>query len=331
MRRRENPVHHHGAQQPEPAAVDRIQARTQVDSAALSRPPDLDRTMKPFATLAPAERALVINEAAGRLGLVPLIVEKDFWVCWTLARIFETPALVPHLVFKGGTSLSKVFGGDPALLRGHRSGRVCAGPGFHGSGTRRSSFGQPTSQAGCRRSRPNASGACPIAFHQRSNQPSQPDWVLRNRQAVGCATNSMPWPARQTCCSLTLRHWARLAATSPKARLDQLEDVVRHKSRFFASGWTHYESARPGTDPQARATARTPPGTRAGLCKDGTDVHGGAHCIRRRAAATGSCGAAPQRWEQAVADANNLNAMMDAGEGGTLGVRQGVDLQSYRR
>ena len=107
MRRRENPVHHHGAQQPEPAAVDRIQARTQVDSAALSRPPDL---MKPFATLAPAERALVINEAAGRLGLVPLIVEKDFWVCWTLARIFETPALVPHLVFKGGTSLSKVFG-----------------------------------------------------------------------------------------------------------------------------------------------------------------------------------------------------------------------------
>jgi Nucleotidyl transferase AbiEii toxin, Type IV TA system len=66
--------------------------------------------MKPFATLPAAERALIINEAAGRLGLVPLIVEKDFWVCWTLARIFEVEAVAAHVVFKGGTSLSKVFG-----------------------------------------------------------------------------------------------------------------------------------------------------------------------------------------------------------------------------
>ena len=66
--------------------------------------------MKPFATLPPAERALILNEAAGQLGLVPLIVEKDFWVCWTLARIFEVEAVAPHVVFKGGTSLSKVFG-----------------------------------------------------------------------------------------------------------------------------------------------------------------------------------------------------------------------------
>lgn len=66
--------------------------------------------MKPFATLPPAERALIINEAAGRLGLVPLIVEKDFWVSWTLARIFEVEAVAGHVVFKGGTSLSKVFG-----------------------------------------------------------------------------------------------------------------------------------------------------------------------------------------------------------------------------
>lgn len=66
--------------------------------------------MTPFSNLSPAERALVINEAAGRLGLAPLIVEKDFWVCWTLARIFEVEALAPHVVFKGGTSLSKMFG-----------------------------------------------------------------------------------------------------------------------------------------------------------------------------------------------------------------------------
>jgi Nucleotidyl transferase AbiEii toxin, Type IV TA system len=36
-------------------------------------------------------------------------VEKDFWVCWTLGRLFAHPALSRLLMFKGGTSLSKVF------------------------------------------------------------------------------------------------------------------------------------------------------------------------------------------------------------------------------
>ncbi|MCU0646943.1 MAG: nucleotidyl transferase AbiEii/AbiGii toxin family protein [Gemmatimonadaceae bacterium] len=66
--------------------------------------------MTAFATLPPNERALVLTEAAGRLGLLPVIVEKDFWVCWILARLFEITAIAPHVVFKGGTSLSKVFG-----------------------------------------------------------------------------------------------------------------------------------------------------------------------------------------------------------------------------
>lgn len=38
------------------------------------------------------------------------IVEKDFWVCWLLGHIFTTPRLGAECVFKGGTSLSKVFG-----------------------------------------------------------------------------------------------------------------------------------------------------------------------------------------------------------------------------
>ena len=37
------------------------------------------------------------------------IVEKDFWVCWTLRRIFDVLQFRPHLIFKGGTSLSKVY------------------------------------------------------------------------------------------------------------------------------------------------------------------------------------------------------------------------------
>ena len=40
----------------------------------------------------------------------PAVVEKDFWVCWVLSRLFGDPLLKQHIVFKGGTSLSKVFG-----------------------------------------------------------------------------------------------------------------------------------------------------------------------------------------------------------------------------
>jgi Nucleotidyl transferase AbiEii toxin, Type IV TA system len=38
------------------------------------------------------------------------MIEKDFWVCWTLKRLFTLPDPPTGLLFKGGTSLSKVFG-----------------------------------------------------------------------------------------------------------------------------------------------------------------------------------------------------------------------------
>ena len=38
------------------------------------------------------------------------MIEKDFWVCWLLGQLFTLDAFKGHLVFKGGTSLSKVFG-----------------------------------------------------------------------------------------------------------------------------------------------------------------------------------------------------------------------------
>jgi len=55
-----------------------------------------------------AEREAVLGEAAYRRGLSPVVVEKDLWVCWTLARLHDLPDL-PPLTFKGGTSLSKVY------------------------------------------------------------------------------------------------------------------------------------------------------------------------------------------------------------------------------
>ncbi|MDD5022467.1 MAG: nucleotidyl transferase AbiEii/AbiGii toxin family protein [Endomicrobiaceae bacterium] len=38
-----------------------------------------------------------------------VIVEKDFWICWVLSRIFSDDELKRNLHFKGGTSLSKIF------------------------------------------------------------------------------------------------------------------------------------------------------------------------------------------------------------------------------
>jgi hypothetical protein len=56
-----------------------------------------------------AERRIYFEQAAAKRGLLPVILEKDFWVCWLLGVLF-TSRFAAALVFKGGTSLSKVFG-----------------------------------------------------------------------------------------------------------------------------------------------------------------------------------------------------------------------------
>jgi hypothetical protein len=56
------------------------------------------------------ERQIFMAEAAAALGIPFSIIEKDFWVVWTLERLFSLDELKTHLTFKGGTSLSKVFG-----------------------------------------------------------------------------------------------------------------------------------------------------------------------------------------------------------------------------
>jgi len=66
--------------------------------------------MSTFATLPAKERELFFRQYQQKHGVDPVIAEKDFWVCWLLGRIFEQPQLADACVFKGGTSLSKVFG-----------------------------------------------------------------------------------------------------------------------------------------------------------------------------------------------------------------------------
>lgn len=66
--------------------------------------------MDKFATKPDEERRDILQETASRRDLAEIIIEKDFWVCWTLKRLFINPSLSPYLTFKGGTSLSKAYG-----------------------------------------------------------------------------------------------------------------------------------------------------------------------------------------------------------------------------
>jgi predicted nucleotidyltransferase component of viral defense system len=65
--------------------------------------------MDAFAKLATGDRKTYFDETANRRNTTSTAIEKDFWVCWCLKRLFELRD-VPELRFKGGTSLSKVFG-----------------------------------------------------------------------------------------------------------------------------------------------------------------------------------------------------------------------------
>ena len=65
--------------------------------------------MDDFAKAKPAERRTYLEETAARRASTTTAVEKDFWICWTLKHLFELRG-VPALRFKGGTSLSKVYG-----------------------------------------------------------------------------------------------------------------------------------------------------------------------------------------------------------------------------
>ncbi|RLS54233.1 MAG: nucleotidyl transferase AbiEii/AbiGii toxin family protein [Planctomycetota bacterium] len=62
-----------------------------------------------FLDLPVEERRIYMQEAAARRDISPIVMEKDFWVCWLLRLLFESE-FASHLVFKGGTSLSKVYG-----------------------------------------------------------------------------------------------------------------------------------------------------------------------------------------------------------------------------
>lgn len=57
-----------------------------------------------------SEREVLFGNAADRAGISnPSIVEKDFWVCFTLDYLFHKSPWPKSFIFKGGTSLSKAY------------------------------------------------------------------------------------------------------------------------------------------------------------------------------------------------------------------------------
>ena len=65
--------------------------------------------MAEFFELSIEERLEALVQAANASGRPPHLLEKDVWVVWSLRHLFAAP-YARHLVFKGGTSLSKAYG-----------------------------------------------------------------------------------------------------------------------------------------------------------------------------------------------------------------------------
>jgi hypothetical protein len=64
---------------------------------------------EPFLHLKAQKQSQIYRALAPQLARSPVVLEKDVWVCWVLQTLFTMPDRLP-MAFKGGTSLSKVFG-----------------------------------------------------------------------------------------------------------------------------------------------------------------------------------------------------------------------------
>lgn len=65
--------------------------------------------MKNVARFSDNDKRGLFRNTADKMGLNDAIVEKDFWVCFTLNYLFHRSPWKDSITFKGGTSLSKAF------------------------------------------------------------------------------------------------------------------------------------------------------------------------------------------------------------------------------
>jgi hypothetical protein len=292
--------------------------------------------MRDFARRAVGDRAAFFTEAAARRSVPAWMLEKDFWVCFLLGELFQLQPWRDHLVFKGGTSLSKVFG---VIQRFSEDVDLSVSPEFLGMlESRLEDAPSPTQR---QKRHKELEAACVAAVQERFaplltealtpqlGEPESTGWNLLARVdetsqspvvlfrypaaaaysgyiraevkiEFGSLTDQRPvgdhaitpmvaeeFPLTFTQASARVvalevertfwekatilhaeyhrrpdlpmrdrysRHYSDLAALirhplgeRSMRRLDLLERVVHHKSRFFASSWASYETAKPGT------------------------------------------------------------------------------------
>lgn len=74
--------------------------------------------MDKVARLPAEDRAALFGESGANRGIANTIIEKDFWVCWTLKRLFGLrEGEAATLVFKGGTPFPKRSAPSAAFLK----------------------------------------------------------------------------------------------------------------------------------------------------------------------------------------------------------------------
>ncbi|GBU23875.1 hypothetical protein R83H12_00494 [Fibrobacteria bacterium R8-3-H12] len=65
--------------------------------------------MDEIVKLSDAERLELFQQTSSKLNIPAAMVEKDFWTCWILWKLFNDSEIKEVLRFKGGTSLSKCY------------------------------------------------------------------------------------------------------------------------------------------------------------------------------------------------------------------------------
>ncbi|HSY43294.1 MAG TPA: nucleotidyl transferase AbiEii/AbiGii toxin family protein [Candidatus Acidoferrum sp.] len=130
------------------------------------------------------DRATIIRETAARRGLLTVMVEKDFWVSWILAVLFAHPEFGTQLVFKGGTSLSKVFG---VIERFSEDIDLSVGPVFLGVSE------ELLEQAKSRNKRTELMKELEAACGERVQNRFLPELERIAREALGKRPGGEPW------------------------------------------------------------------------------------------------------------------------------------------
>ena len=153
--------------------------------------------MDDFAKLKPEERRIYFEGTATARNIQAQIVEKDFWVCWTLQELFRLPTIGGHLIFKGGTSLSKVF---KIMERFSEDIDISIDRGFLGFG----GANEPEPAPATRKSNDAFRPLSPLVS-KKSQANYSPTWNPTSRQKLAVASNGrfariMMTPINRHCC-----------------------------------------------------------------------------------------------------------------------------------